>query len=257
MTTKLFDITTPAFGGTPVRTIDVDGTPWFAAVDVMKSLNVTGAANRTYLARQGVAVEEIRGDITTNCRNKGPGRPPLYISATAVRRIAQRSTKPAARAFQDFLNGTVAGAIEKDGAYVHPALGQQNPEIFKMLGEMKATLKAELQKEFGTTVKALTTSYETLIEKQKEQELTGTLDRMPLRNYCGNTGKHVHKNHIMSGSRMLKRAYVKRYGKDPDREITVREGRPQAYIFPVPLIREIFDPFYARIVERRPHQLAR
>lgn len=43
--------------------------------------------------------------------------------------MAHYSHKPAARAFRDFVNGTVAEAIEKDGAYVHPALAQQNPDF--------------------------------------------------------------------------------------------------------------------------------
>lgn len=132
MTTNLFDITTPAFGGKPVRTVTGNGETWFCSKDVFTALDISAPNVRQKLDVYGVKDDEVRNFQLVGLKN-GPGRPPLYINATAVRRIAQRSTKPAAREFQTFMNKTVAGAIEKDGAYVHPAVAQEAPDILKMV----------------------------------------------------------------------------------------------------------------------------
>jgi hypothetical protein len=57
---RLFDIITPAFGGHKVRTIDVDGTRWFAATEVLAPSGIQTNAVRAYLAQQGVKDDELR-----------------------------------------------------------------------------------------------------------------------------------------------------------------------------------------------------
>ncbi|AWK86549.1 hypothetical protein DEW08_10125 [Azospirillum thermophilum] len=63
---------------------------------------------------------------------------------------------------------TVAGSIEKDGAYVHPAAEQFMPDFRKMLEQAKAELRGEMKKEFGEVV-ALKADYDILQKNQEEQ----------------------------------------------------------------------------------------
>lgn len=259
--TKLFDITTPAFGGHTVRTTQIGKDTWFCAKDTFAALGMTGETvklTKDYgiQASEARIVSKSQANLTTGKVSDFPNRGLTFINATAVRRIAQRSTKPAARAFQDFLNGTVAEAIEKDGAYVHPALAQQNPDIAKILATMKADLLKEMRKEFGETVTALTSSYDTLVKARERQERTGYMDRMPLRNYCVNSGKTLSGNQMMAYGALLSRAHVKRFGKKPDIEDTIRDGKVQASIYPLDLIREVFDPAYERLRQRREERAA-
>jgi prophage antirepressor-like protein len=255
--TKLFDITTPAFGGYTVRQAVVDGQTWFCARDVIDALDL--GVNATRLT-QSYGVKEDETTVITSTAAKFhdvklktayPSRGLTFVNAVAVRRIAQRSTKPAARAFQDFLNGTVAEAVETQGAYVHPALAQQNPDIGKMLAEMKTQLLAEMKQEFGGTVTTLTAKYETLVERQVKQEKTGLIDRMPLRSYCCTTGKSLSPKQTMYFGRALVRAHMKKFNAKPEKEEMVRDGRPKASLYPVDLLREVVDPLYANLLTKR------
>ena len=81
MTTNLFDITTPTFGGKPVRTVTGNGETWFCAMDVLTALDLTVRGVRQYLDGAGVKADEIR-DFQNVVLEKRPGRPPLYINGT-------------------------------------------------------------------------------------------------------------------------------------------------------------------------------
>lgn len=119
-------------------------------MDVFGALGLDdGGTNASILTKKyGIETGEARvltkkllnrtdGTISAGFPNRGL----IFVNATAVRRIAQRSNTPAAREFQTFLNKTVAGAIEKDGAYIHPAVAQEAPDILKMVEQVAAKLR--------------------------------------------------------------------------------------------------------------------
>ena len=98
----------------------INGDKWFCAMDAAKAF---GMASHTKLfSDYGIKDSERRTVLKSSAKFTSgeisfPNRGLTFVNATAVRRIAQRSTKPAAREFQDFLNGTVAEVIRKGG---HP-----------------------------------------------------------------------------------------------------------------------------------------
>ncbi|KAA0677282.1 BRO family protein [Roseomonas genomospecies 6] len=72
------------------RTVTGNGEMWFCVKDVAAALGVQMDAT-SYVKYHGIKPDEIKSYAIA----KTPGRPPLFINATAVRRVAQRSNKPA------------------------------------------------------------------------------------------------------------------------------------------------------------------
>lgn len=115
------------FNTHPLRTVTLDGQPWFVARDVCLALSVylraDGTAN-TNTAVQKLSAGEARKLPYAEANRIGLGPMAsralglLLVSESGLYRLVMRSDKPEARAFQDWATKTVLPAIRKDGAYV-------------------------------------------------------------------------------------------------------------------------------------------
>jgi prophage antirepressor-like protein len=98
------------FKGHNIRVVEIDNNPWFVAADVCKAL---GLGNTTQ------AVASIINSDTKHGKLQGQrGLPAILVSEAGLYTLVMRSTKPEAKAFQDWVTGTVLPAIRKDGGYV-------------------------------------------------------------------------------------------------------------------------------------------
>lgn len=117
----------------PVRIVELDGQPWFVAMDVCKALaynvKADGTVNTTN-ALAGLGTDEV---ITARISDN-PGKPPKLISESGLYKLVMRSDKPQARLFQDWVTRDVLPAIRKDGAYImgeeKVATGEMSEEEF-------------------------------------------------------------------------------------------------------------------------------
>ena len=98
-------------GREPVRAhLDDQGNPWFVAKDVCDVLGLTDPS---------MAVGKLREDekgTSQICTLGGP-QGLLTVSEAGLYRLVMRSDKPAARAFADWIFGTVLPEIRKTGGY--------------------------------------------------------------------------------------------------------------------------------------------
>jgi len=120
------------FNGHPLRTIEIDGAPWFAAVDLCVCLGhrikpgVTSASD--YL--DGMPMEDRRVVTRNDTRATGGKVSPLFEGTRASRLIvvneaglygltmrAQR-TRPEVAKFQDWVTRDVLPSIRKTGGYL-------------------------------------------------------------------------------------------------------------------------------------------
>lgn len=101
--------------GQTVRTVTVDGEPWFVAYDVTAILGYTNGPD-------AVARHVSPGQMGSVAIRDGiPGNPNRTIlSEAGVWRLVMRSNRPEAIAFQDWLAEEVIPSIRKTGSYSLP-----------------------------------------------------------------------------------------------------------------------------------------
>jgi prophage antirepressor-like protein len=158
------------FATEPVRVVDIEGEPWFVAVDVMRALGFTSTASaawlarhldedeRKHVARSTITVAGGAASTITVAQGDGsnitlaappsqalafPNRGTLCISESGVYKLIFRSDKPAARRFQDWVAREVLPAIRKDGGYI---MGEEKVRTGEMSEEELLERAAEASK---------------------------------------------------------------------------------------------------------------
>lgn len=115
-----------------VRTVSIDGEPWFVANDVLRVLEVKNTKDALHTLdddeKSGVDIIDPHGRIQrTNC-----------ISESGLYSIVLRSRKPEARAFRRWITHEVIPTIRRHGMYATtPMLRkfQENPELIRLVCE--------------------------------------------------------------------------------------------------------------------------
>jgi len=149
------------FNGMNLRTIDLDGQPWFVAADACRILGLSMYAGtqqhlsrlvsdeRRVVRRTGgsTPTDETRGGLVWN---RGEYVATL-ISESGLYKLIMRSDKPDARAFQDWVTREVLPSIRKSGSYAL-AEGQQMPlpaDVASAFVAMEERIKAHIDAKFG------------------------------------------------------------------------------------------------------------
>ena len=97
--------------GMNLRTVVIDGEPWFVAKDVCASLGFRDASNAT----RGLSSDKkTTGKVST----LGGSQSQTLISESGFYMLIFRSNKPEARQFTHWVTSVVLPAIRKDGGYV-------------------------------------------------------------------------------------------------------------------------------------------
>lgn len=122
--------------GQPVRTVTIDGEPWFVANDVV---GVLGYSN----GRMAIASLPERMKSSVTIADGTPGNPNrTVLSEFGVYRLIMRSNLAAAERFQDWLAEEVIPSIRRTGSYsvepAAPALPQDYEEaLVALLGQVR------------------------------------------------------------------------------------------------------------------------
>lgn len=133
-----------------VRTLTIDGEPWFAATDVCKALDVGNAPQ----ALSRLEEDERFTTIISNDRAVGGKTKMTFISEAGLYSLTLSSRKPEAKAFKRWVTHEVIPSIRKHGAYLTPQKIEDallNPDV---LINLALQLKAEKQKNAELTAKA-------------------------------------------------------------------------------------------------------
>ena len=113
-----------------VRTVRIDGEPWFAAADVCgvlgldPSMSVTGRRSKGYA--DGLADDE-KG--TAIFGTPGGRQEMLIVSEPGLYALIMRSHKPEAKSFQRWITHEVLPALRQSGAYQVPAAGPSGQRV--------------------------------------------------------------------------------------------------------------------------------
>lgn len=148
-TSVIIPFSSPDYG--TLRTLSIDGEPWFVAKDVCDAL---GLSNTTEALRN--LDEDEKGNISNYELAQNGGRSPLIVSEPGLYKLIMRSRKPEAKAFQRWVTHEVLPAIRSHGGYLTPAKVEEaltDPDtIIRLAQSLKAerAARAELQRENET-----------------------------------------------------------------------------------------------------------
>lgn len=131
----MHELTPFAYGSQPVRTILIDGEPWFVASDICgileldhvhKALDRVDQADRTQIP----------------VRSGGQNRPMWAVNESGMYELVIRSDKPEARRFRRWITSEVLPSIRKTGRY---EVTHQIPTSYAEALELAAAQARELE----------------------------------------------------------------------------------------------------------------
>lgn len=130
------EVTNWTFGETEVRTIELDGEPWWVLSDVCKVLELSTPA------RVAERLEPDEVSQTHTIDRLGRQQLTTVINESGLYSVILRSDKPQAKPFRKWVTSEVLPTIRKHGAYMTPdVLAQtiQNPDfLIGLVTELKA-----------------------------------------------------------------------------------------------------------------------
>lgn len=127
---ELKTYTNPTFGS--IRTLNIDGEPWFVAVDVCKALDIGNVS---------MAISRLDDDEknTVSLTEGIPGNPnKTIVNEPGLYALVLSSRKPEAKAFKRWITHEVIPSIRKHGGYV---AGQEHMSDEELMA--KALLMAQ------------------------------------------------------------------------------------------------------------------
>lgn len=98
------------FENDDLRTVDVDGTPWFVATDVCKVLDIKNVT-------QAVSVLNDNQRSMLNIGRQGKAN---CVNEYGLYKLIFKSRKPEAEQFQDWVTDEVLPSIRRTGSYQQP-----------------------------------------------------------------------------------------------------------------------------------------
>ena len=134
MENKLMIFENEAFG--KVRTLNLDGEPWFVAVDVCSVLD---------LSNPTIAVSRLDEDERAKF-NLGRQGDATIVNEPGLYTLVLGSRKPEAKAFKRWITHEVIPAIRKYGGYMTKSLLEQVLENPNLIYEFARRMLAEQQK---------------------------------------------------------------------------------------------------------------
>lgn len=142
MATDSNEVTLFDYQGNNVRTIMIDGEPWFVAKDVCTALNYQ-SNNRSYIF--GLIPDNWKGSRIF-ATNGGPQKLSI-VSEQGLYFFIGRSDKPMALPFQKWVAGEVLPAIRKTGSYGVPKASIEdlisNPDLVIAYAQQVKQLQVE------------------------------------------------------------------------------------------------------------------
>lgn len=106
------------FNGQPIRSITVDGEPWFIATDVCSILEIGNS-------RQAVSyLDDDEKGVTTN-DTPGGAQQVGIVNESGLYSLILRSRKAEAKAFKKWVTSVLLPQIRKTGAYGQPTMSRE------------------------------------------------------------------------------------------------------------------------------------
>lgn len=135
------------YEGTEVRTVQIDGEPWFVLADICRELEIS---NSRMVSERLESDELMSAKLTSG----GQRREMTIINESGLYTVILRSDKPQAKPFRKWVTSEVLPSIRKHGAYMTEQTLERALTSPDFLIELATQLKAEQEqrKQLETTV---------------------------------------------------------------------------------------------------------
>lgn len=164
------------YGAHEVRTIAIDGEPWFVLSDLCKVLNLGTPARVRERLRDGVSQAHPIVD------SMGRTQQATIVSEAGMYAVILRSDKPEAGPFQDWVTGEVLPAIRKHGGYLTPAAVEEalaDPDtIIRLATSLKEERAARAELEAQRTADAPKVLFADAVSTSQSTILVGDLAKI-------------------------------------------------------------------------------
>ena len=108
------NLNTFAFRNLTLRTIELDGAPWFCGADVIACLGLSKGTGMHYKKLQG----DEYATVKRIALGMAPGKPAAVVSESGLYTLIMRADKAEAVEFQNWVTREVLPAIRKTGGYL-------------------------------------------------------------------------------------------------------------------------------------------
>lgn len=162
------------YQGKPVRSVMIDGEPWFVASDVCSALDL----DKTWNALSRLDEDEKGATLIST-----PGGPQTMstVNEPGLYSLILRSRKPEAKAFKRWVNHEVLPTIRKSGSYTTPGLETPDELYLKEL-ERKVDRLTDLAIQQTQAIMSMQTQVMTLMGAQsKPRHIEYLPDTEPLK----------------------------------------------------------------------------
>lgn len=167
------ELQTFTYQDSPIRTVQMDGEPWFVLKDVC---GVLGMSNPTAVAERLDDDERAKSDLG----RQGAG---WVINESGLYNVILRSDKPEARPFRKWVTGEVLPSIRKHGAYMTTETLQAailNPDY---LLQVVTALKDETDKRKALEASNAALAVDLEIARPKAEYFDTLVERNTLTNF--------------------------------------------------------------------------
>lgn len=126
----------------PVRTVWIDGKPWFVLVDLCSVL---------HLSNPGQVVSRLGDGVTSNypiADSLGRIQDTTIVNESGMYRVVLRSDKPEALAFQAWITDEVLPSIREKGSYSLPGVTPTATTSFETQARVLDTLKNVIARDY-------------------------------------------------------------------------------------------------------------
>lgn len=156
------DLIKYSFGTSEVRTVLIDGEPWFVAMDVARIL---GYADTEKMTRRldGDEMQKVKPPVLGDLVNWRGGNDMTIISESGIYNAIMGSSKPEAKSFKRWVTSEVLPSIRKTGQYrsIAKSLPQTYGELVVEYG--KSLVEGDRKQALLEEQKPMVESYHSLI----------------------------------------------------------------------------------------------
>lgn len=130
------------YGDAPVRTVRIDGDPWFVLSDLCSVLNLTTPAKVVSRLEDGMSSTHPIPDSLGRIQHM------TIVNESGMYRVVLRSDKPEALAFQAWITDEVLPSIRRTGSYSLPGATPTTTTSFETQARVLDILKNIIAKDY-------------------------------------------------------------------------------------------------------------